>query len=343
MCVTIFQKYDMIKRYMGIAILALSAFAAPQVYAQGDLPSALNSALPRQRIEILPHRVILNGQTRSTTLTVINHANKPTIAEVRVVFAYSVWPHGLPYDTTLFTKRWQDLVPHDTVVLTPTASDPSAAQWISGVPTQITLAPNETRRITLHFAPPPNIRVREYWARVVTTVNPQRKADKAGKPKDEKTIYKLPIRGITPQPERDSTIIFYRPSVVSMGLKIAGPSAAALDAHNDYPHPAVGCPCRRVWYRIPVHLTGNAVYQGTLRFKYENLETGQPLWEQRWELTLYHDAVIHGWGEWHPNFPPGKYRFIATFDNAHSEVDEGRQLPMRPVADTILFEVKPEY
>jgi hypothetical protein len=113
---------------------------------------------------------------------------------------------------------------------------------------------------------------------------------------------------------------------------------AALDAGDHYPHPPGGCPCRHVWYRIPVHLTGNATYQGTLHVQYVNVESGRAIWEQLWELTLYHDAVIHGWSEFHPNFPAGKYRFIATFDNVHSEVDARHKLPMRPVADTVEFE-----
>jgi hypothetical protein len=318
-----------------VTLAAASVLSAAQLQGQAQ---DLNSILPGQRVELLPHRIILDGQTRSTTVTLTNHVNKPTTVELRVVFAYSVWPHGLPYDTTLFSPHWESLVPHDTVVLAPKAGDPSAAQWISGVPAQVVLKPKETKRITLQFNPPANVRSREYWARVVATVNPQRKANNPAKPKDEKTIYRLPIRGITPEPARDSTIVFYRPSAVTMGLTIAGSVVAALDARNDYPHPPVGCPCRRVWYRIPVHLTGNATYQGTLHVQYVNVESGQAIWEQLWELTLYHDAVIHGWSEFHPSFPSGKYRFIATFDNAHSEVSARHRLPMRAVADTVAFE-----
>lgn len=308
-------------------------------HAQDDAPSALNTILPQQRIELLPRRVVLDGRTRTTTLTITNHANKTTTAELRVVFAYSVWPHGLPYDTMLFSTHWESLVPHDTMVIAPSTTDPSAAQWISGVPNQVTLSPHETKRITVRIDPPPNIQHHEYWARIVATASPSRKNNNPGKPKDEKTIYRLPIRGITPQPLRDSTLVFYRPGPVTMDINTAGHSAAALDAHEDYPHPPVGCPCRRVWYRIPVHLTGNAVYQGTLHVKYVSAETGQAIYEQLWELTLYHDAVIHGWGEWHPSFQPGKYRLLATFDNSHSEVEQS--LPMRSVIDTIPFEVVP--
>jgi hypothetical protein len=308
------------------------------LHAQDGDAGGLGSVLPRQRIELQPHQIILDPQHRTTTLTLTNRAPKPTTVELQVVFAYSVWPHGLPYDTTLFSPQWKSLVPHDTVVLAPRTEDPSVAAWVSGVPTHVVLKPHETRRITLRVTPPPNLRAREYWARVVAVVNPQRKTNNQGKPKDEKTIYKLPIRGITPRPERDSTIVFYRPSPLTMGVKLAGQVVAALDARDQYPHPPVGCPCKRVWYRIPVQLTGNAVYQGTLRFRYEHLESGQTVWEQAWELTLYHDAVIHGWGEFHPQFPPGTYRFIATFDKTHSEVDNSHRLPMRPVVDTVEFE-----
>jgi hypothetical protein len=324
-------------RALGASVAAIGICVPGQLAAQ-ETPSALDAVAPQNRIAMQPHRMILDGHTRSATVTLTNRSNKPTTAEVHVVFAYSVWPHGLPYDTTLFSMHWQSLVPHDTLVVAPRATDPSAAQWISGVPTQVILKPHETRRMTVHLTPPPQVPNREYWAKIVAIVNPQRKLDKPAKPKDEKTVYRLPIRGIIPQPIRDSTLVFSRPGAVTMGLALAGPVAAALDVRDEYPRPPVGCPCRRVWYRIPVHLTGNAVYQGTLRVRYVNVETGQAIWEQAWELTLYHDAVIHGWSEFHQNFPSGKYRFIATFDNAHSEVDKDHQLPMRPVADTVLFE-----
>jgi hypothetical protein len=321
----------------GTIALIASLRAVSLLHAQDD-DNGLGAVLPRQRVELQPHRVILDAHTRTTTLTLINHAPKPTTVELRVVFAYSVWPHGLPYDTTLFSLHWESLVPHDTVVMAPRTADPSAAQWISGVPMQVVLKPRETRQITVQVTPPATVHSREYWARVVATVNPLRLTNTSGKPKDTKTIYRLPIHGIIPAPMRDSTIVFYRPGTLTMALQRAGPAAAALDARNEYPHPPVGCPCRRVWYRIPVKLAGNAVYQGTLHFRYEQVESGQAVWEQVWELTLYHDSVIHGWGEFHPNFPAGKYRFIATFDNAHSEVNTDRQLPMRPVVDTVVFE-----
>jgi hypothetical protein len=321
-----------------VVILVASLLGLSSLHAQDGGDDGLNAVLPRQRIELQPKRVILDPRTRTTTLTLINHAPKPTTVELRVVFAYSVWPHGLPYDTAVFSAHWQSLVPRDTVILAPSPYDPSAAAWISGVPTHITLNPNTTQRITLRLTPPAGLRAREYWARVVATVNPQQKKNDPGTPKDVKTIYTLPIRGIIPHPERDSTIVFYRPGALAMGLKIAGTMAAALDANSQYPHPPVGCPCRRVWYRIPIHVTGNAVYQGTLRVKYVRRDTNEPIYEQSWELTLYHDAVIHGWSEFHPSFPVGQYRFVATFDNMHSEVDGSHWLPMHPVADTVNFD-----
>src|SRR6185312_7263744 len=84
---------------VGLVLFALGILVAPMTHvsAQGDPSSALSSLLPQHRIELLPHRIVLNEHTRSATFTITNHANKPTAAEVRVEFAYSVWPHGLPY------------------------------------------------------------------------------------------------------------------------------------------------------------------------------------------------------------------------------------------------------
>jgi hypothetical protein len=306
--------------------------------AQGDDPSLLDAVMPLHRIEVTPHRVVLDKNTRSTTITITNRGTKPTAAQIHVVFAYSVWPHGLPWDTTLFTPHWETLVPHDTTVLNPRSSDPSAAKWIRGAPTEVLLAPGERRQITLQLTPPSELRTREYWARVVATVSPVHPQDKPGKPKDEKMVYKLPVHGIVPQPLRDSTIIFFRPAAMTMGITIPHHTVAVLDERQQYPFPPGGCPCRRVWYRIPVHLTGNATYQGTLHVQYQQVESGKIIWTQDRELTLYHDAVLHGWSEFHPNFPKGKYRFIATFDNTHTELPPIRRLAMPVVSDTVLFE-----
>lgn len=325
-------------RRLCASAVGLATLCVPiRAYAQAD-SSVIDAVLPLHNIEISPRRIVLNGGTRSTTITVANRGTKATTAEIRVVFAYSVWPHGIPLDTTLFTPHWETLVPHDTTVITPRASDPSAVAWITGAPKQVTLGPGQRQQITLQFNPPAGLREREYWARVVATVRPLRPPEKSGKPKDEKMIYALPVHGIVPEPIRDSTIIFYRPAALTMGITTPGRVVAVLDERKQYPFPPVGCPCRRVWYRIPIHLTGTATYQGTLHVQYQLAETGAVIWQQDWELTLYHDAVLHGWSEFHPKFPPGHYRFIATFDNEHSELTPGQRLAMPVVSDTVLFE-----
>lgn len=307
---------------------------------------ATDSALPvdaevRQQhmVHITPHRIIFDAKTRTAMLQFSNLGNKPTTAAVQVLFAYTDWPHGPAAETTLFTPYWQQVYARDTVVLAPKPTDPFAGSWITGLPAHITLNPHETRTIPIRIVPPTGLRTGTYWARIVTVVLPPSVGNN-GKPKDTRTIYKLPIRGQTLPTLRDSTLIFYRQGRVTLGVRF-GSVVAQIDTLN-LPSPDwLGSGPRKLWRRMALHLTGTAPFEGTMSVKYRNLATGEEIPLQPGTFILYRDAVAHYWGQANM-LKPGRYQLIIRLDSPQQDVPPAQRLPMDPVADTVVFEV-PQY
>lgn len=288
-------------------------------------------------VHITPHRLVLDATTRTATLQFSNRGDKPTQAEVRVLFAYTDWPHGLPADTTLFTTHWESVYARDTIALHPRPSDPFAGAWLSGIPSQVTLQPHETRTVPIRINPPPGLRPGTYWARIVTEVRPPSTRNN-GKPKDTRTIYTLPVRGQALPTLRDSTIVFYRQGHPTLGVRF-GTVVAKIDT-MDLPSPGYvgGTGSRKLWRRMELHLTGTEPFEGTMSVHYHNLATGEDTPLNPGTFMLYRDGVAHYWGQ-ADMLKPGHYQLIIRLESPQEDVPEAQRIPMTPVADTTSFEV----
>ena len=288
-------------------------------------------------VHVSPHRVIFDATTRTAMLQFSNAGDAPTQATVHVVFAYTDWPHGVAAETTLFTKHWEQLYARDTIVLAPRPNDPFAGPWITGLPTTIALKPHEVRNIPIRIAPPLGLRAGTYWARIITEVNPP-SAPNTGKPKDTRTMYKLPVRGQTLPTLRDSVIVFYRQGPTKTGIAITS-MVAKIDT-LDLPSPGYvgGTGSRKLWQRIAFHLTGNTPFEGTLADVYQNLATGEEtVLAPVGGFLLYRDAVTHWWAQ-ADILKPGRYRWICQVTATQDPQSSARGMPPM-VADTVVFEV----
>ena len=288
-------------------------------------------------VHVSPHRVIFDATTRTATLQFSNAGDAPTQAAVHVVFAYTDWPHGAAAETTLFTRHWAQLYARDTIVLAPRPADPFAGRWITGLPATIALKPHETRIVPIRIAPPPGLRPGTYWARIVTEVTPP-SAPNTGKPKDARTMYKLPVHGQSLPTLRDSTIVFYREGHPTLGVRF-GTVVAKIDT-LDLPSPGYvgGTGSRKLWRRMALHLTGTEPFDGVMSVHYHNLATGEDVTLNPGAFMLYRDGVAHYWGQ-ADMLKPGRYQLIIRVDSPQSDVPPAQRVPMPPVADTTVFEV----
>lgn len=307
----------------------------------GPLDTAVVSDQVREAhvVHVSPHQLVFDAQTRTATLTFRNTGEQPARGLVQVVFGYRMWPHSLPADTILFTPHYELIAPRDTIIAHPGPEDPFAGRWLTGLPTAVTLAPHETKQVTLRLDPPATVPAGMYWARIVTIVRP---ADpKHGNSRDVQQHYAMPTKGHTVLPElRDSAEVIYRKGPLRMGLEV-GPGVGAI-APAELPSPTYqGGPVDpKLWYRFPVHLTGNVPFIGISHTWYQDAATGEVVSDLgAWEMTVYHDAVVHIWAQVN-QLPPGKYILVKTLTGVPLDAPDSPGATMAPVTLTIPFEVK---
>lgn len=291
----------------------------------------LDSLAELHKIHVSPNAIVFDARTRTATVSFRNISNRPIIGEVQVLYSYPEWPHGLPADTTVITTDMQTLLERDTTILNPGPKDHYAGRWLSGLPERLTLAPHETRQVTLKLAPPASVANGEYSARLVVIVKPQDQRRAPGA-RDVKEHYAMPIKGAI-NPLRDSVRIFYRQGALKSALSFGPGAVARFDSAGlGGPDPR-DCP-KSLWIKLPMHLTGNAHVEGRLTVTYRNVETGQLVPVNRFPVSLYHDAVTHWWTHtcW---VPVGKYQVLLRFDGKQEDIPSGQQLPFATMQYTI--------
>lgn len=291
----------------------------------------LDSLAQEHMVHVSPHVLVFNARSKTATLSFRNQGPYPVQGEVQVLFAYLAWPHGHPADTTVFTAHMATIEPRDTVVLKPSPKDPFAGRWLSGVPARVTLAPHETKRITVRLTPPTNLPAGEYWARIVALVRPQDQPRKPGA-QDVRQHYALPIQGAL-TPLRDSALVFYRQGPLRTGLAVGAGAAAQYDVQGIGGPDGRDCP-HSLWIKLPLHLTGNTHADGILTVTYRNVETSELVPVNRYTVPLYRDAVTHWWTHtcW---VAPGTYQAILGLQSDPHALPRGAQLPFAPLLDTL--------
>lgn len=334
--------HDTVKRHplfraLWSAVLFIPFIATAQSATDTSTIPVDDAVRQRHTVHVSPHRVIFDATRRTATLQFSNAGDTPAQAAVHVVFAYTDWPHGVAAETTLFTRHWEQLYARDTIVLVPRPTDPYAGRWITGLPATIALKPHETRNVSIQMTPPPGLRTGTYWARIITEVNPPSTRN-TGKPKDTRTIYKLPMHGQSLPTLRDSAIVFYRQGYPTLGVRF-GPVVAKIDT-LDLPSPGYvgGTGARKLWRRMALHLTGTEPFEGVMSVTYHNLATGEDIALNPGTFILYRDGVAHYWGQ-ADMLKPGRYQLIIRLESPQTDVPPAQRVPMIPVVDTTVFEV----
>ena len=320
---------------MPAALCAQLAGGAPK---QDNLP-VTDEVRQQRMMHVSPNRIIFDGSSNSATVVFSNISDKPVQAVVQMMFANMDYPHDKVSDATLFTPHWEKVFPRDTVVANPKPTDPYAGRWITGLPTEVTLGPKQKKSVTIRIAPPANVPNGEYWARVVAVVRPPAPDRNKGKPKDERTIYSLPVKGQPPPELRDSVEIFYRKGPMQMGIRM-GPGAIAQIDTADLPGPPdVGAGNGRLWFRVPLELTGNMHFDGVMHVTYRNVGTGAIAALTPAPMILYRSAVTHWWGQ-ADQFGSGNYELIITFDAPQDDVPAAQRIPVTPTTVKIPFVIR---
>jgi len=311
--------------------IADSIVAAQQAtFAQED-STRLHSS-----VQVWPHQLHFDPHTTSATLEFRNTDSRPKVAQVQVQFPYLAWPHGLPADTMLISPSQDILIPYDTVIPRPGPKEHFVGRWLSGVPTQVTLAPHETKRVTIRLTPPYSLPDGEYWARIITLVPPA----KGNKGPDERQRYRLPTKGVAPILQ-DSCQVVYRQGVLHMGL-VVGPGALARIDSTDIAGTDPVAGSHMLWIRLPLRLTGNVPFVGQIHFAYHNLTTGETVRPNSKEVMVFQATIMHIAVETDV-LPPGHYTLDLLFDNTRTDVPAGKRIPMDTVRQSFTFETKPAY
>ena len=292
-------------------------------------------------VHVSPHRVMFDTHTKAATLTFSNPTNVVAEGEVELLFAYTDWPHSRSADTAVLAEDWQSLAARDTIVFTPGPKDPFLGPWLSGLPTEVRLAPHQTRQVTIQLAPPPHLPNGTYWARVLVIARPllphRGKGDK-----DTHRRYALPVKGEIPDTLRDSVLVFYHQGAQRRKLLFGPGGGVAFDSLN-YGGPNDGGCQDRMWIRLPVRLAGNTPIDGKLFIMFRNVETNALVLRNIYPFALFRPGttVTHWWAQLCCGIPPGTYRAVLQFvSDPQHDIPPAQRLPVDTVTYTIPTPVK---
>ena len=312
--------------------------AGAQDTDSGSTPTEASDSRRRQLVQLAPHVLWFTPQVKFATLELRNPSDSSRQAQVQVQFAYQDNPHGFPADTIVIDPRSDEqgnvIAPHDTVLLTPGPKEHFAGRWLSGVPASVTLAPHQTKRVTVRLTPPANLPAGEYWARIVTLVRP---AERYPAGHDVRQHYALPTKAHV-LPLQDTCAVIYRKGSLAMGLAIGPNAVARIDSTNIGGGVNMSRFSRALWVRLPLKLTGNVPFRGMMHSEYRNLETGEIVNPNRLEHVQYEDAVIHFVVETDV-LSPGSWEYAVWFDNEDPDIPPAQRLPMTPVRHSFRFTV----
>ncbi|HXC24578.1 MAG TPA: hypothetical protein VNU46_01595 [Gemmatimonadaceae bacterium] len=316
------------------------------VFAAGHL-TAQNSNTPQgttsddtvgRAIQVAPHHVFFNATTKTSPFSITNPSNHPQAVDVVVEFAYTDSHHTPLADTIVIAPNMDLIEPIDTVVVNPGPKDHFVGRWLSGLPTQLTLAPHETKHLNIRLNPPASVPAGMYWARISARIHPN--DNRHGNNLDVQKKYALPTKGHA-TPLQDTCFVVYESGSVHTGLAFGPAAKAVIDSadiggagHQNFSH--------ALWVRLPVKLTGNAPFFGQMQSTYQNLTTGEITRPNTEEYSVFKDGVLH-WVIETDVLAPGKYTLTFEFNNTRSDSTSTPTVPMTPAKITFPFEVKPAW
>ena len=318
-----------------LTVLAIGRLTAQDTDASRAMTAAdtVGSA-----IQVAPHHVLFNATTKTSPFSITNPNNHPQAVDVLVEFAYTDWRHTPLADTIVIAPNMDLIEPFDTVVANPGPKDHFAGRWLSGLPTQLTLAPHETKHFTLRLNPPASVPAGMYWARISARIHPT--DNRHGHNLDVQKKYALPAKGRMTTLQ-DTCFVVYETGAVHTGLAFGPAAKAVIDSANiggagsqNFSH--------ALWVRLPVKVIGNAPFFGQMQSTYQNLTTGEITRPHTKEYSLFRAGVIH-WVVETDVLAPGKYTLTFEFTNARSDSVSTPTIPMTPAKITFPFEVKPAW
>jgi len=256
-----------------------------------------------QGVVIAPHAIHIDARTRSGTLELYNPGNDPVEIEISTLFGYPV---------TDSTGRITMLIEAD-----PDSTAHSAADWITAFPRRMTVEPRARQTVRLLARPPAGLEDGEYWTRLVVAARggamPVSGADSA----DGISV------GLTLQ-VRTIIAVTYRNGRVTTGI-----STSNLRANQEADTLVV---------RTDLAREGNGAFIGTLRSSLVD-STGATLVQDELLIAVYHQMSPRRVLPL-DDVGPGSYRLIVELTSERSDVPPDVVLPIVPVADTVVVQLR---
>ena len=165
-----------------LALLGLTALAAPQTAAQG--------------IVVAPHAVYVDHSTRSASITLYNPGGRSVEVTISSVFGYPITDSA--GQLALFTPDSLD------------PSMPSAAEWIEAFPKRMVIQPLQRQTVRLLARPPQGLPEGEYWSRVIISAKEAAPSATAADSERVSIGFSLEVRTIIP--------LTYRKGALKTGL-----------------------------------------------------------------------------------------------------------------------------
>jgi P pilus assembly chaperone PapD len=183
-----------------------------------------------QTVTIAPQFVVVNAETQSSSITLVNTGTTPSEISFSTLYGYPVT------DSAGFMILQTFGSVHDTT--------PSIAPWIQVFPQRLRLAPKERRVVRILVNPPHRLPDREYWARLVVSARGGN-VPVAGvrDTANVKIGLDLEVRSVLP--------LFYRKGAMTTGVQI-GKTRANVVGDS-------------LVTRTYLTRTGNAAFVGSLR------------------------------------------------------------------------------
>jgi P pilus assembly chaperone PapD len=256
-----------------------------------------------QGVVIAPHAIHIDARTRSGTLELYNPGNDPVEIEISTLFGYPV---------TDSTGRITMLIEAD-----PDSTAHSAADWITAFPRRMTVEPRARQTVRLLARPPAGLEDGEYWTRLVVAARggamPVSGADSAEGISVGLTLQVRTIIAVT-----------YRNGLVTTGI-----SSTNLRANQEADTLVV---------RTDLAREGNGAFIGTLRSSLVD-STGATLVQDELLIAVYHQMSPRRVLPL-DDVGPGSYRLIVELTSERSDVPPDVVLPIVPVADTVVVQLR---
>jgi hypothetical protein len=256
-----------------------------------------------QGVAIAPHAIHIDARTRSGTLELYNPGNDPVEIEISTLFGYPA---------TDSTGRITLLIEEN-----PDSTAHSAADWISAFPRRMTLEPRARQTVRLLARPPAGLEDGEYWTRLVVAARGGTVPVSGADSTEEITVgLSLQVRTII--------ALTYRTGVVHTGISVKNVRAVQeIDT---------------LAIKVDLAREGNGAFIGTLRSRLVD-STGRTLVQEELPIAVYHEMTprrVLPLDTWEP----GLYRLIVELTSERSDVPPDVVLPIVPVADTVVVQLR---